>query len=86
MVSRDGVPLDTGLTLDGLPAWELWDLIVPVLGNCSRISDRTVKPVHDEDKHHKSQNKIDVMEDIDAVPSNVQSACREASLNVFEDN
>ena len=39
-----------------------------------------------EDKHHKSQNKIDVMQDIDSVPSNVQSASREALLYVFEDN
>ena len=39
-----------------------------------------------EDKHHKSHNKIDVMKDIDAVPSNVQSARQEALLYVFEDN
>ena len=37
-------------------------------------------------KHHKSQKKIDVMEDIDSVPSNVQSARQEALLYVFEDN
>ena len=35
---------------------------------------------------NKSHNKIDVMKDIDAVPSNVQSANREALLYVFEDN
>ena len=80
------ISLDTGLGLDGLPALELWDLIVSVLGNCSRISDRTGKPVNGEDKHHKSQNKIDVMQDIDSVPSNVQSARQEALLFVFEDN
>ena len=28
--------LDTGLRLDGLPALELWDLIVSVLGNVSK--------------------------------------------------
>ena len=48
------ISLDTGLRLDGLPALELCDLIVSVLGNCSRISDRTGKPVNGEDKHHKS--------------------------------
>ena len=36
--------------------------------------------------NHKSHNKIDVMQDIDAVPSNVQSASHEALLYVFEDN
>ena len=30
---------DTGLRLDGLPALELWDLIVSVLGSVSRVSD-----------------------------------------------
>ena len=31
------ISLDTGLRLDGLPALELWDLIVSVLGNISRV-------------------------------------------------
>ena len=35
---------------------------------------------------NKSHNKIDVIQDIDSVPSNVQSANREALLYVFEDN
>ena len=81
------ISLDTGLTsLDGLPALESWDLIVSVFGNISHVSDRTGKPESDDHKHHKSHNKIDVMKDIDAVPSNVQSASREALLYVFEDN
>ena len=75
------ISLDTGLRLDGLPALELWDLIVSVLGNVSRVSDRSGKPVNGEDKHHKSHNKIDAMKDIDSVPSHVQ-----AILYVFEDN
>ena len=80
------ISLDTGLRLDGLLALELWDLIVSVLGNVSRVSDRSLKPESDDHKHHKSHNKIDVMKDIDAVPSNVQSARQEALLYVFEDN
>ena len=42
--------------------------------------------MNSEDKHHKSHNKIDVMQNIDSVPSNVQSASQEALLYVFEDN
>ena len=80
------ISLDTGLRLDGLPALELWDLIVSVLGNISRVSDRSGKPDNDVHKRHESQKKIDVMKDIDAVPSNVQSARQEALLYVFEDN
>ena len=66
-----------------MPALELWDLIVSVFGNISHISDRTGQPVNGKNKSH---NKIDVMQDIDAVPSNVQSARQEALLYVFEDN
>ena len=61
------------------------DLIVSVLGNVSRVSDRSGQPDNDVHKRHKSQKKIDVMEDIDAVLSNVQSARQEALLYVFED-
>ena len=46
-------------------------------------SDRSGKPDNLSDKSH---NKIDVMQDIDSVPSNVQSASREALLYVLEDN
>ena len=77
------ISLDTGLRLDGLPALELWDLIVSVFGYISHISDRTEQPVKGKNKSH---NKIDAMHDIDSVPSNVQSASREALLYVFEDN
>ena len=80
------ISLDTRLRLDGLPALELWDLIVFVLGNISRVSDRSGKPERDDHKHHKSLKKIDVMKDIDVVPSNVQSARQEALLYVFEDS
>ena len=78
--------LDTGLRLYGLLALELWDLIVSVLGNVSRVSDRSGQPEYDVHKSHNSHKKIDVMKDIDAVPSNVQSARQEALLYVFEDN
>ena len=80
------ISLDTGLRLDGLLALELWDLIVSVLGNVSRVSDGSGQDDSDVHKRHKSQKKIDVMEDIDVVPSNVQSARQEPLLYVFEDN
>ena len=80
------ISLDTGLRLDGLPALELWDLIVSVFGNVSRVSDRSGQPDNDVHKHHKSQKKINEMENIDSVPSNFQSSSQEALLYVFEDN
>ena len=80
------ISLDTGLRLDGLPALELWDLIVSVLGNVPRVSDSTGQPVADVEKREKSQSRIDVIRDIDLVPSNVQPVHHEALLYVFEDN
>ena len=70
------ISLDTGLRLDGLPVF-----YVP--GCVSRVSDRSGTPEIGEDKHHKSHNKIDVMQNIDVVFSNVQSANREAWMYVF---
>ena len=48
------ISLDTGRRLDGLPALELWDLIVSVLGNISRVSDRSGKPESDDHKRRRS--------------------------------
>ena len=75
------ISLDTGLRLDGLPALELCDLIVSVFGSVSQISDRTGRPVNTK-RSQKSQGKINVMENIDSVPSNVQSSRQEALLYV----
>ena len=80
------ISLDTGLRLDGVPALDLWDITVSVLGNVSHVPNRSGQPDSDVHKRHKSQKKIDVMKDIDSVPSNVQSARQEALLYVFEDN
>ena len=53
----------------------------------SQISDRTGRLVNvDVKRNQKSQGKINVMEKIDSVPSNVQSSRQESLLYVFEDN
>ena len=80
------ISLDTGLRLDGLPALELWDLIVSVFGSVSHVSDRSGQPDNDFHKHLRSQRRINVMENIDSVPSNVHSLRQETLLYVFEDN
>ena len=46
------ISLDAGLRLDGIPALDLWDLIVSVLGNTTRDHIRTVKPVVCRDASH----------------------------------
>ena len=49
------ISLDAGLRLDGIPALDLWDLMVLVLGNTTQNNDRTVKPVVCRDKNHLHQ-------------------------------
>ena len=80
------ISLDTGLRLDGILALDLWDLIVSVFGSVSQISARTQRLVNDVKKHHESQKRINVMKNLDSVPSNVQSSRQEALLYVFEDH
>ena len=46
------ISLDAGLRLDGIPALELWDLIVLVLGNTTQNHDRTERPVVCRDTNH----------------------------------
>ena len=79
------VSLDAGLRMDGIPALELWDLIVSVLGNMTQTTERPGRPVI-IDKSQRSQGKINVLNNIDCVPSDVQSSHQEALLYVFEDN
>ena len=68
------------------PLWNSGIIIESFLGNISRVSDQWRRLDCDTHKHLKSHNKIDVMKDIDAILSNVQSARQEALLYVFEDN
>ena len=82
--------------MDGVPALDLWDLIVAVLGNTNqnRIEQgdllknqrEVCSPPHTIHKRKQYQRMINVMENIDSVPSNVQSTHQEALLYVFEDN
>ena len=81
----ENMSLDAGLRLDGLPALELWDLILSVLGNMTQTTERPGRPVI-IDRSQRSQGKINALNNIDCVPSNVQSSHQEALLYVFEDN
>ena len=51
----------------------------------TQTTERTERPVI-IDRSQKSQGKINALNNIDRVPSNVQSLHREALLYVFEDN
>ena len=59
------ISLDAGWRLDGIPALDLWDLIVFVFGNTTQTLDRSRQPVI-TDKSQKSQGMIIVFK-IDCV-------------------
>ena len=64
------ISLDAGLGLDGLPALDLWGLIVLVLGNTNQNHDRTGRPVVCRDTNHERQQSrgvINVMDNVDLV-------------------
>ena len=91
------ISLDAGLRLDGIPALDLWDLIVAVLhGNtnqsnhargdlCTNQREVRSKP-HTIQKRKQSQRVINDLDNVDFIPSNVKSSRQEALLYVFEDN
>ena len=90
------ISLDAGLSVDGIPALDLWDLIVAVLhGNtyqsnqerrdlCTNLREVRAAP-HTIQKRKKSHGMID-LDYVDCIPSNVNSSHQEALLYVFEDN
>ena len=83
------ISLDAGLRLDGIPAFDLWDLIVSVLGSTTQNHVRTGRPVVCPYTIHirkQSRRVINDLDNIDFIPSNVQSSHQEALLYVFEDN
>ena len=84
------ISLDAGLMLDGIPPLDSWDLIDAVPhGNTYQNHDRTGRPVvcpHTIHKRKQSQRVIHDLDNVDFIPSNVQSSHQEALLYVFEDN
>ena len=90
------ISLDAGLRLDGIPALDLWDLIVSVLGNTTQnqiergdpllSTCEICSPPHTIHKHKQSRKVINDLDNVDFIPSNVQSSHQEALLYVFEDN
>ena len=89
--------MDAGLRLDGKPALDSWDLIVAVLhGNTYQSNQERRDPctnlhevratLHKLQTRKKSHGMIDDQDNVDFIPSNVNSSRQEALLYVFEDN
>ena len=91
------ISLDAGLRLDGIPALDLWDLIVAVLHENTYqshkerrdpfMNKREVRSTsHTIQKRKQSHGVINDLDNVDFIPSNVKSSHQEALLYVFEDN
>ena len=87
---------NAGLRLDGIAALDLWDLIVAILGNTNQshkeqgvllMKKREIRSTpHTIQKRKQSHGVINDLDNVDIIPSNVNSSHQEALLYVFEDN
>ena len=91
------ISLDAGLRLDGIPALDLWDLIVAVLhgntyqsnqarGDLCTNQREVCSPPHTIHKRKQSPRAINDLDNVDFIPSNVNSSRQKALLYVFEEN
>ena len=80
------ISLDAGLRMDGIPALDLWDLIVTVLHGNTNQSKQVQGDLSTSLTRKKIPGKIDDLNNVDLVSSNVNSSHKEAMLYIFEDN
>ena len=80
------ISLDAVLRLDGKPALDLCDLIVAALhGNTCQTNQERGDP-HKFPTRKKNHGKIDDLDNVDFISSNVHSSREEALMYIFEDN
>ena len=71
--------------MDGIPALDLWDLIVTVLHGNTHLNDQVRRDPYKSPTRKKIHGKIDDLDNVDFITSNVNSSRREASY-IFEGN
>ena len=80
------ISLDAGLRLDGITTFDVWDLIVAVLyGNTYQNYQVRGDPSKSPTRK-KIHGTIDDLDNVNFIPSNVNSSRKEALLKIFEDN
>ena len=72
--------------MDGIPALGFWDLVVAVLHGNTYRNDQERGDPYKPPTRQKIHGKIDDLDNVDFVPSNVNSSRKEASFYIFEDN
>ena len=89
------ISLDAGFRMDGIPALDLWGMVIEVL----RSSDNKVQSKHTShqetgavlDSKTKAQKvkrrqKVEQLSEVDYVPTNTHSSQGESQLYIFDDN
>ena len=82
------ISLDAGFRMDGLPALDLWDLVIEVLGTTHRIPKSTQPCMLETDakiQNTLTDQNVD-LSNVDQVPSNAHLSEKESQLYIFEDD
>ena len=80
------ISLDAGLRLDGIHPLDLWDLVVSVLHGNTYHSNQERRDPHKSPTRKKFHGKIDGLDNVDFISSNVHSSRHEALLYIFDVN
>ena len=80
------ISLDAGLRLDGIPALDLWDLIVTVLHGNTHQNSQVRGDTYKSPTRKKIHGKIDDQDNVDFISSNVNSSRKEALLYIKDNN
>ena len=80
------ISLDAGLRLEGIPALDLRDLIVAVLHGNTYQNDQERGDPSKIPTRKKIHGKIDDLDNVVSISSNVNSSRKEALLYIFENN
>ena len=72
--------------MDGIPALDLWDLIVTVLHGKTYQNDQERRDPSKSPTRKEIPGKNDDLDNVDFISSNIQSSHQEALLYILEDN
>ena len=86
------ISLDAGLRMDGLPALDLWDVVIGVLRSSNSTNIPTNPAEGNSSRNHKSKPKqkgnrdVEQLSHVYHVATNAHSSQVESQLYIFEDN
>ena len=81
------VSLDAGLRMDGLPALDLWDVVIEVLRSSKSTKTPTNSAAGNCSRNQQKGNRdVDHSSHVDYITTNANSSQGESQLYIFEDN